>query len=75
VIQGLRSGEEKEKNIPHVTIAAEQDQVIYPRSSAVSLSWATQYWIEGAGHNEMLYHPALRNCLHTEIQRLLNSSS
>jgi pimeloyl-ACP methyl ester carboxylesterase len=74
VIQMLRAGEEKEKDIPHVTIAAEQDQIIYPRSSAVSLSWATQYWIEGAGHNEMLYHPALRNCLQIEIQRLLSTS-
>ena len=72
VIQGLKAGEEREKRVPHVTIAAEQDQIIVPRDSAVALSWANHYWLEGAGHNEMLYHPALRDCLRVEIQRWMS---
>ena len=28
------------------------------------LAWADHYWIEGVGHNEMLYSPSLIRCEH-----------
>ena len=74
VIKKLQEGEQSAQHIPHVCIAAELDQVITPRESATGLSWATHYWIENVGHNEMLYSPALEECLLTEIGRFLCSA-
>ena len=65
----LASDEPHEKGIPTVCIAAEFDQVVFPRESAVGLSWADHYWIEGVGHNEMLYSPSLIQCLRTILRK------
>ena len=66
----LEQGEFRAQHIPHVSIAAELDQIIVPRESATALPGAVCYWIESVGHNELLYAPALLDCLCYEVGRL-----
>ena len=72
-VQELAAGEFLEHGVPMVCIAAEFDQVVFPRESAVGLAWADHYWIEGVGHNEMLYSPSLIRCLSAVLTRWTRS--
>lgn len=63
VIRTLKRGEQRAAHIPQICVAGELDQVIIPRESAVALEGARHFWIEGVGHNEMLYSQGLERCL------------
>ena len=46
-----------EVGIPHVAVVAGADRMCSPPSSAAKLDGAEVHWLEGLGHNEMLYDP------------------
>lgn len=55
VIATLRRGRAKASQVVHTAIVAGADRMITPKESAAALDDATVHWIEGLGHNEMLF--------------------
>ncbi len=55
VIRALKEGWANVSHIPHVSFAGEADHCVIPVESAANLPGAEVYWVESAGHNEMLY--------------------
>lgn len=56
VVTQLERSRERAAHIEKVALVAERDRMIRPPASA-ALPDAEVHWLEGVGHNEMLFHP------------------
>lgn len=56
VLSQLEASRDRAAHIEKVALVAERDRMIVPPASA-ALPGAEVHWLEGVGHNEMLFHP------------------
>jgi triacylglycerol lipase len=57
VIRALREGRRRAASVAHTAIVAGADRMVTPPESAAAIDDATVHWIDGLGHNEMLFDP------------------
>lgn len=55
VIGQLARGRERVRHVPHTAVVAGDDHLVRPTTSAASLDGARVHWLEGVGHNEVLF--------------------
>jgi len=57
VLARLHAGRSEAAGVAHTALVAGADRMVTPPSSAAALQDARVRWIEGLGHNEMLFDP------------------
>lgn len=56
ILARLDATKARASHVRHVALVAERDRMIRPPASA-AMPGAEVHWLEGLGHNEMLFHP------------------
>lgn len=69
VIAALRRGRSRAARVIHTAIVAGADRVVTPPASAAAISEAEIHWIEGLGHNEMLFDPRVYETVIAGLRR------
>lgn len=57
VIRALREGRHRAARVAHTAVVAGADRMVTPPESAAAIDDAVVHWIDGLGHNEMLFDP------------------
>ena len=55
VVRALRAGRAKASRVLHTAVVAGADRMVTPPESAAAIEDAHVHWVDGLGHNEMLF--------------------
>lgn len=69
VVERLREGRARAARVVHTAIVAGADRMVTPPESAASLEDAAIHWLEGLGHNEMLFDARVFEHVHAGLVR------
>lgn len=69
VVRRLREGRARAGRVLHTAIVAGADRMVTPPDSAASIEDAAIHWLDGLGHNEMLFDPRVFEHVHGGLTR------